>query len=491
MINSEIAFIALVILIQIGVFIRVLAKIDKFKKFFLKDFNLIKIKKYHVPNDVLNNPIGFDDFINKVSVGSVEDNSIGIEESQLTDLMVINNDIKESNPFFNEVIHSTNSYLLKNRGSSADFNILQDICDRHVEKQDNSIGNLINVPLYIGLGGTFLGIIFGLWGINFTSETGSMDTTSVQDLLNGVIGAMVASLFGLGLTVVSSAWKYKDAVYENDSDKNMYYDFIQRELLPVLNIGMAGSLSSFRSVLDHFIIKFGENIEDYGESASRLNENLQLQYSVLEEINKLSLTKTATKISEVFMNLNESSEHLNTFKEYQVVLNQKIDTFSNAVGDMQTMIQNFSEFNASLNNMSAGLNKTFELQSQFKNSLETHFPTVRPAQEVWRSHVDELNIDIKNVYSQLNDYFKQSSDNIQLFIKNNDNFFNGLNDIQNSIKVFVDNSNLQTEQYKLMKDEMKEMRIEMRKTNESTLDLNKDLIDAIKDLSSKISNLKS
>ena len=128
---------------------------------------------------------------------------------------------------------------------------------------------------------------------------------------------MIASLVGLGLTVWNTALNYKPAAYQNDTDKNIYYDFLQRELLPVLNVGMAGSLTNFKSVLNHFIIRFGENIENYSESAELLNDNLSKQQLVLEEINKLSLTRTATKIAEVFADLKESSEHLDSFKQYQ------------------------------------------------------------------------------------------------------------------------------------------------------------------------------
>ena len=58
-------------------------------------------------------------------------------------------------------------------------------------------------------------------------------------------------------------------------------------------------------------------MDDYKDSGHLLNENLQKQQTVLEEINKLSLTRTATKIAEVFADLKESAEHLEKFQAYQ------------------------------------------------------------------------------------------------------------------------------------------------------------------------------
>jgi hypothetical protein len=65
-------------------------------------------------------------------------------------------------------------------------------------------------------------------------------------------------------------------------------------------------------------------MNDYKDSGQLLNDNLQKQQTVLEEINKLSITRTATKIAEVFSDLKQSSEHLGTFQVYQKSLNNYV-----------------------------------------------------------------------------------------------------------------------------------------------------------------------
>jgi predicted nuclease with TOPRIM domain len=490
--SFEIIFIIALIGLQLFVFLNVLFKIKSYQKFFPSSFKEIQISKFLITKSILSEPEQFDKYLETLSTENktYEDG----EEIEEVELLFIPNSTKASHSHFSEVIKSTNAYLCKNKGASADFGILKDTCERHLEKVDNEIGNLINVPLYIGLGGTFVGIIIGLWGIDFTATTVGTTTTissnSISQLLNGVIAAMFASLMGLAFTVINSALVYKPAAYKNDTDKNHYYDFLQRELLPFLNIGVSKSLGSFKDVLNHFIIKFGENMDDYKDSGHLLNENLQRQQEVLEEINKLSLTRTATKIAEVFADLKESAEHLEKFQTYQKGLNSYVDKTEKVAHDMNVIIEQFTDFNVNLKAISNNSVATIELQKQFKDSLEKHFPTINDHREVWRTQVDELNQDIKEVYKELNNYFKTSTEQIQSFIGSNNNFFTGINEIQNAIKIFVENSSIQKDEFNVLKNQIVDMRNDFKDSQKQSIETNKALIDAIIDLKKTISKIE-
>lgn len=488
----EIIFILALVGLQVFVFFNVFFKIKSYQRFFPSSFKEIQIKKFFITKAVLSEPDQFDKYLDSLSndVQIIEES----EDAEQVELLVIPNSTTANHSDFSEVIKSTNAYLCKNKGASADFGILKDTCERHLEKVDNEIGNLINVPLYIGLGGTFVGIIIGLWGIDFSATTEGTTTTissdSIAQLLNGVIAAMFASLMGLAFTVINSALVYKPAAYKNDTDKNHYYDFLQRELLPFLNIGVSKSLGSFKDVLNHFIIKFGENMDDYKDSGHLLNENLQKQQTVLEEINKLSLTRTATKIAKVFADLKESAEHLEKFQVYQKGLNGYVDKTEKVAHDMNVIIEQFKDFNVNLKAISNNSVATIELQKQFKDSLEKHFPTINDHREVWRTQVDELNQDIKEVYKELNSYFKTSTEQIQSFIGSNNNFFTGINEIQNAIKIFVENSSIQKDEFNVLKNQIVDMRNDFKDSQKQSIQTNKALIDAIIDLKKTISKIE-
>jgi len=488
----EIIFILALVGLQVFVFFNVFFKIKSYQRFFPSSFKEIQIKKFFITKAVLSEPDQFDKYLDSLSNDvQIIDES---EDAEQVELLVIPNSTKANHSHFSEVIKSTNAYLCKNKGASADFGILKDTCERHLEKVDNEIGNLINVPLYIGLGGTFVGIIIGLWGIDFSATTEGTTTTissdSIAQLLNGVIAAMFASLMGLAFTVINSALVYKPAAYKNDTDKNHYYDFLQRELLPFLNIGVSKSLGRFKDVLNHFIIKFGENMDDYKDSGHLLNENLQKQQTVLEEINKLSLTRTATKIAEVFADLKESAEHLEKFQSYQNGLNGYVDKTEKVAHDMNVIIEQFKDFNLNLKAISNNSVATIELQKQFKDSLEKHFPTINDHREVWRTQVDELNQDIKEVYKELNSYFKTSTEQIQSFIGSNNNFFTGINEIQNAIKIFVENSSIQKDEFNVLKNQIVDMRNDFKDSQKQSIETNKALIEAIVELKKTISKIE-
>lgn len=448
MAKFEVIFILALIALQIYVFVNVSSKIKRFKKFF-PDSLKIKIVKKPLNND---------------------------DEVELLEAQEIGDD-------FGEILHSTNDYLLKNKGAAADFGILKDISERHLEKYDNEIGNLINVPLYIGLGGTFIGIIIGLFGISFTDASGAVtiSSASISQLLNGVITAMFASLAGLIFTVINSVY-YKSAAYENDTDKNNYYDLLQRELLPSLNTGVAKSLGTLNVVLNDFIRKFGENMDDYRDSGRLLNENLTKQQFVLEEINKLSLTRTATKIAEVFANLHESSQHFEKFLTYQKSLNEYVDKTESVSQEMNDIIEKFKDFNLNLKAVGNNSLASIELQKQFKDSLEIHFPARSDYREKWREQTDELNQDVKKVYAELYNYFKEQTEQLKKFTENNSEFFSGVGETQKAVQIFTENSFAQKAEFEMLKNEMIELRKDLNVYQKSSLETNIALIDALKEI---------
>ncbi|MDC8002119.1 hypothetical protein POV26_13820 [Aequorivita todarodis] len=185
----EIIFILALVVLQVFVFFNVFFKIKSYQRFFPSSFKEIQIKKFFINKAVLSEPDQFEKYLNSLSneVQIIDES----KDTEQVELLVIPNSTKANHSHFSEVIKSTNAYLCKNKGASADFGILKDTCERHLEKVDNEIGNLINVPLYIGLGGTFIGIIIGLWGIDFSATTAGTTTTissaSIGQLLNGVV----------------------------------------------------------------------------------------------------------------------------------------------------------------------------------------------------------------------------------------------------------------------------------------------------------------
>lgn len=397
---------------------------------------------------------------------------------------------------FKEVVYETNAYLCKNVGTSADFSIIQDICERKIESLETQISNTVNVPLYLGLAGTFIGIITGLAGIAFNIDSlfsagETAQTSPIRNLLVGVVIAMIASFVGLYLMIKNSSINYKEALVECDKNKNGYYDFVRRELMPVLSNSMASSLNSLKSVLGEFIGKFGHNLDAYANSAELLNDNIEKQHLLLVEINRMDQTNVATQIAETFKTLKESSETLTAFRGYQDSLNKTIEEVNTAVSRIDTIVDTFEDFAKSLKVVVENQETAGKLQAQFKSAIETHFPTGSEAREAWRKQFDELTTDASTVSEELNTQLRASTDYIRSFVQDNQNAFNFLTNFKDTLYSLVEYANVQATCYKDLKEEIVNLKKAQVMAHSDSAKLNADLLTAVKEMINAIKSMKN
>lgn len=392
---------------------------------------------------------------------------------------------------FKKILERTNEYLYKNIGTSADLNLLEDICDGQVAALEEEIHNTLNVPLYLGLGGTFIGIITGLFGINLHQLIGTdTEMTSLQYLFYGIAMAMCASFLGLGLTVFNSAFSYKEASSNANSGKQDYLNFLRRELMPTLSSSMASSLNSLRSVLGHFVDKFGRNLDAYASSADLLNDNLEKQHLVLQEINKLSLTKTANKIAESFLQLKSSSDSLSVFQTYQNQLNSTISSMSGAVTQIQNLLSKFDEFSSGLALVVSNQNRASELQREFQEAITTHFPTGSEGRDVWRKEFDLLMSEGKQVSESLSAQFAASTEHIHNFVDSNKDFFDTFGKVKDVLDGMVQYTKVQADCYKDLKSEILDLRNDYRSAQQESVNVQNAILDALGAMTSAIEKIK-
>lgn len=388
------------------------------------------------------------------------------------------------------IIHRTNEYLCKNTGTSADLGVLEDICDSQKEALEDDIHSSLNVPLYLGLAGTFVGIITGLIGVDFNQIFGATnDLNGLQHLLYGVVTAMFASLLGLGFTVYNSAISYKIAVAKSNEGKENYMNFLRRELMPLLSNSMASSLNSLKGVLGHFVDKFGRNLDAYADSAELLNDNLEKQHLVLSEINKLSLTQTANKIAEIFMQLKDSADSFNIFHSYQEQLNSTIANVSGIVNQSQTIIDKFKEFSTGLSVVVSNQNKTTELQREFQEAITTHFPTGAEARDIWRKEFDLLISEGKQVSEILSAQLTASTEYIQNFVANNNDFFATFDKLKEVLATMVQYTQVQAECYKDLKCEILNLRKDYKDAQIESIELHRATLKAIDSMTKALNEI--
>lgn len=481
-----VAVVLVVIALQVFSFLKTKKNITELRDLF-KEVDNLSLKETSVTSDVLRNKSSLQKFLENIP-SRIEE---GLDEDYINLSLIVSQ--KEGMPKgqLGKIIHRTNEYLCKNTGTSADLSVLRDISDNQKGALEDDIQNSLNVPLYLGLAGTFVGIITGLIGVDFNQIFGTTSNLDgLQHLLYGVVAAMFASLLGLGFTVYNSAISYKNAVSKSNEGTEEYINFLRRELMPLLSNSMASSLNSLKGVLGHFVDKFGRNLDAYADSAELLNDNLEKQHLVLSEINKLSLTQTANKIAETFIQLKESADSLNVFRTYQKQLNSTIANVSGMVNQIQTIIGNFNDFATGLSVVISNQNKTTELQREFQEAITIHFPTGGDARDVWRKEFDMLISEGKTVSENLSTQLTVSTEYIKNFIANNKDFFDTFDKFKEVLDTMVQYTQVQAECYKDLRREILNLRKDYKDAQMESIDLHKSMLKAIDSMTKALDEIR-
>lgn len=490
-----------IVICQVISFIVTRQKIKELKTLFAS-IDLLELRRVSVTSKILRNKTLLSKFLDEQqnnkeqsrevikALNEVDDEE---EDSDSMNLSILTfSKHNNSNNRFSKILYRTNEYLAKNTGTSAELSVLEDICDSQKDSLDDEIHNSLNVPLYLGLAGTFIGIITGLIGIDFqlifNDTKGNMD--GLQDLLYGIVTAMTASFLGLGLTVYNSAISYKRALSTSNDGKEDYMNFLRRELMPLLSSSMASSLNSLKGVLGHFVDKFGRNLDAYADSAELLNDNLERQHLVLHELNQLSLTKTANEIARVFAQLNNASESFSVFHQYQEDLNSTISSISNLTIQIQNILNRFNEFSTGLELVIKNQSQTNELQQEFKSAIATHFPTGSEAREIWRNEYDLLMSESQKVAKVLSGQLASSTEYIQHFVENNQEFFNTFSNLQEVLSSLTQYTNVQAQCYRDLKGEIANLRKDYKDAQLESIELNKAILKAVGEMTKAIKEKK-
>lgn len=481
-----VAVVLVVIELQVFSFLKTKKNITELRDLF-KEVDNLSLKETSVTSDVLRNKSSLQKFLENIP-SRIEE---GLDEDYINLSLIVSQ--KEGMPKgqLGKIIHRTNEYLCKNTGTSADLSVLRDISDNQKGALEDDIQNSLNVPLYLGLAGTFVGIITGLIGVDFNQIFGTTSNLDgLQHLLYGVVAAMFTSLLGLGFTVYNSAISYKNAVSKSNEGTEEYINFLRRELMPLLSNSMASSLNSLKGVLGHFVDKFGRNLDAYADSTELLNDNLEKQHLVLSEINKLSLTQTANKIAETFIQLKESADSLNVFRTYQKQLNSTIANVSGMVNQIQTIIGNFNDFATGLSVVISNQNKTTELQREFQEAITIHFPTGGDARDVWRKEFDMLISEGKTVSENLSTQLTVSTEYIKNFIANNKDFFDTFDKFKEVLDTMVQYTQVQAECYKDLRREILNLRKDYKDAQMESIDLHKSMLKAIDSMTKALDEIR-
>ena len=275
-------------------------------------------------------------FSKKEEYGTYETEINGEAISQLKQVGADGSDL-------NTLIAEINHYVAKTKGTT-DFAVIQNKVERKLNmRYDQSVAKLA-FPTYLGLMGTFAGVFLGIsMFIGGFDGAGDITDESIKNLLFGVLVSMSTSLIGLFLTTINNALA-GESRKNIEEDKNDFYDFVQTELMPSLDVSMVLAItrlhetvdrfepafdrviSRFQTTFDNCTRAFGnsfetnvravaEAVDTMGRNMNKINENISLQQQLLSSLKSQELIKGMDKYIEAADHFVSITKSLDKFEE--------------------------------------------------------------------------------------------------------------------------------------------------------------------------------
>jgi len=363
--------------------------------------------------------------------------------------------LAQNKEYANIIIFITN-YIdhCKKHSSKPKLNEAKKISEEHLEKLEDAINRSLITPLYLGLMGTIIGVIFGLW-----EYTVAVDTSNAIDYIIGSVKvAMSVTALGLLLTVWNSTLNFSKAKDMIEEGKLIFYNdylIIRWGFTSDVEGGLAEVVNEMKRGLDHFNDTLSANLEGMNagftnaiESAKAIKQiNLQKLREVLNEINvsvahfenldkkfknvDIYLTKMASLI-EGIAGLDSVRESTQSIQQMTQNLNIISEKMSDSFGENKALLDE----NAKLTEKLLGY---LEGNAEALNNMNTSAQT---AAMVVERDVKELNKKVIESIGKSEESFKAKWDETQA------NMLVVFTDMQKSLKGFDNHMNELNEKLK-------------------------------------------
>lgn len=285
---------------------------------------------------------------------------------------------EEVNPIFDEILLAINVYLLRNKGAATDFNLIKDVVERNLDMEEEDISHTVTVPLYLGLMGTMVGIVFGLINLFLVSDPNA--DFDIKAFLGGVSIAMFASFWGLFCTVTNSSFNLKTARRGLERAKNIFYTFLQTELLPVLNQSVSSSIYTLHTNLVKFNENFTLNLNKLSGMLNKNHDALIAQEKILQKLDSIDLMEFAKANVRILKELKMGSEQLEKFSAYLNSLNflaSKTSTLSTSFESLLSRSNNFQGLAEKLDSRVEESNRLLQFLNDHYQHLEERGEIIR------------------------------------------------------------------------------------------------------------------
>lgn len=265
------------------------------------------------------------------------------------------------------LIDDINAYIKKSKGTVA-FSIIQNKTERRISMLYEIATSKLSFPTHIGLMGTFAGVFIGL--IMFligTMAVGGITDSSIQSLITGVLVSMATSCCGIWLLILSHRLA-SEATNQIDHDKNDFYEWVQNELMPTVDVSMVEAIGKLHETIDKFEPTFSGVISQFKGAFKDVTNAFGTEFRKSVQVVASAVDTMGKNLDKVNKNIDLQSNLLDTLKSNQLV--RGMDSFVEASKRFTDITGSLDQFERARRIMLVAAQETINIQKDFNESLQ-------------------------------------------------------------------------------------------------------------------------
>lgn len=205
---------------------------------------------------------------------------------------------QEGHPLYQEICGKINNYIIRNN-ESIELGEMKDIVNRILDKEYEMATTKLSVPMFLGLIGTYVGVVVGLFMLDIEMLEGGNTTfanEAISQFIGGIIVAMATSGTGLLMTMFGNR-EAATLEKELEDGKDRFFTFLQTDIIPDLPTTLVQTLQE----------SLHKPIHELGEVVGSLNQQLKETFCQVTEGFGKSLTQNLDRLDKTIGRIFDST----------------------------------------------------------------------------------------------------------------------------------------------------------------------------------------
>lgn len=291
---------------------------------------------------------------------------VDAETGKTTNSIVIGN-VAAAESELKNLILDINSYIKKSKGTVA-FSIIQNKAERRISMLYEIATSKMSFPTQIGLMGTFFGVFVGLLEFLIGTRCGDGITdSSIQSLICGVLVSMATSFCGIAMLIKSHS-KACEASNQIDKDKNEFYEWVQNELMPSVDMSMVEAIGKLHETIDQFEPSFSGVISEFKTAFRDVTGAFGTDFRESVKVVSSAVKRMGENMDKVNRNIKLQDDLLDTIRSRELI--KGMDAFVEASHKFSEITGSLDQFERARRLMLIAAQETINIQKSFNESLD-------------------------------------------------------------------------------------------------------------------------